>query len=273
MRHNALLLRRNATPSAHRWETMAMMTSQNGFRSDRVAPVPRATHLPRVRFNCRWRLVWSRPTLPEIWRGPWWAVGGGERRRERLGTRAVTGQWMMTDGLAGTKRGAIRRGEREREREREREYIKLRVQCTESAVKGVASKFCLGGGDGFIGTQAKPTYQGCGAVTFLVGSGSGEAFRLRLRLRVKLFGGSGSGQNVPAPAAPAPVLKSSYEPYLTSNTIFKNVKYQNMTSYWLDLEFECYFEWVPLKFVTHCHPRSVADTGEVTNSLGLRCQR
>ena len=131
--------------------------------------------------------------------------------------------------------------------------------------------------------------QGCGAVTFLVGSGSGsgsgEAFRLRLRLRlrVKLFGGSGSGsgsrQNVPAPAAPAPapapapMLKSSYDPYLTSNTIFKNVKCQNMTSYWLDLEFECYFEWVPLKFVTHCHPRSVADTGEVTNSLGLRCQR
>ena len=66
--------------------------------------------------------------------------------------------------------------------------------------------------------------QGCGAVTFLVGSGSGsgsgEAFRLRLRLRlrVKLFGGSGSGsrQNVPAPAAPAPapapMIKSSYEP-------------------------------------------------------------
>ena len=44
-----------------------------------------------------------------------------------------------------------------------------------------------------------PYWQGCGAVTFLVGSGSdsgsGEAFRLqlRLRLRVKLFGGSGSG--------------------------------------------------------------------------------
>ena len=66
--------------------------------------------------------------------------------------------------------------------------------------------------------------QGCGAVTFLVGSGSGsgsgEAFRLRLRLRlrVKLFGssgsGSGSGKNVPAPAAPAPapMTKSSYEP-------------------------------------------------------------
>ena len=88
--------------------------------------------------------------------------------------------------------------------------------------------------------------QGCGAVTFLVGSGSGsgsgEVFRLRLRLRlrVKLFGGSGSGsgsgQNVPAPAAPAPapapMLKSSYEPRMSSsNTIFKNVKYQNMTSY------------------------------------------
>ena len=45
----------------------------------------------------------------------------------------------------------------------------------------------------------KDRQQGCGAVTFLVGSGSGsgsgEAFRLRLRLRlrVKLFGGSGSG--------------------------------------------------------------------------------
>ena len=35
--------------------------------------------------------------------------------------------------------------------------------------------------------------QGCGAVTFFVGSGSGEVFRLRLRLRVKLFDGSGSG--------------------------------------------------------------------------------
>ena len=69
------------------------------------------------------------------------------------------------------------------------------------------------------------TNQGCGAVTFLVGSGSGsdsgEAFRLRLRLRlwVKLFGGSGSGsgsgQNGPAPAAPAPapapMIKSSYK--------------------------------------------------------------
>ena len=63
-------------------------------------------------------------------------------------------------------------------------------------------------------------YQGCGAVTFLVGSGSGsgEAFRLRLRLRlrVKLFGGSGSGsgsgQNVPAPTAPAPMIESSHEP-------------------------------------------------------------
>ena len=48
--------------------------------------------------------------------------------------------------------------------------------------------------------------QGCGAVTFLVGSGSGEAFRLRLRLRlrVKLFGGSGSGSGS--------MIKSTYEP-------------------------------------------------------------
>ena len=71
-------------------------------------------------------------------------------------------------------------------------------------------------------TSNIPYKQGCGAVTFLVGScsgsGSGAAFRLRLRLRfrVKLFGGSGSEQNVPAPAvpapAPAPMIKSSYEP-------------------------------------------------------------
>ena len=37
--------------------------------------------------------------------------------------------------------------------------------------------------------QTPAQNQGCGTVTFLVGSGSGEAFRLR----VKLFGGSGSG--------------------------------------------------------------------------------
>ena len=70
--------------------------------------------------------------------------------------------------------------------------------------------------------RKKAANQGCGAVTFLVGSGSGsgsrEAIRLRLRLRVKLFfgsgSGSGSGQNVPAPAAPAPapMIKSFYEP-------------------------------------------------------------
>ena len=59
------------------------------------------------------------------------------------------------------------------------------------------------------------TCQGCGAVTFLVGSGSGSGSReaFRLRLRVKLFDGSGSGQNLLAPAAPtpapAPMLKSS----------------------------------------------------------------
>ena len=92
--------------------------------------------------------------------------------------------------------------------------------------------------------------QGCGAVTFLVGSGSGSGsgeefrLRLRLRLRVKLFGGSGSGsgsgQNVPAPAAPAPapMLKSLYEPE-SAIRFFKNVKCKKTTSYWVDLEFEC----------------------------------
>ena len=88
--------------------------------------------------------------------------------------------------------------------------------------------------------------------------------RLRLRLRAKCTGSGGSGSGS---GSDAQVLIWA----LTSNTIFKNVKYQNMTSYSLDLEFECYFEWVPLKFVTHCHPRSVSDTGEVTNSLELRC--
>ena len=70
--------------------------------------------------------------------------------------------------------------------------------------------------------------QGCGAVTFFVGSGyasgsgSGQVFRLRLRLRVNLFDGSGSGSG-----SDAQVLIWA----LTSNTIFKTVKYQNMTSY------------------------------------------
>ena len=86
--------------------------------------------------------------------------------------------------------------------------------------------------------------------------------RLRLRFRAKCTGSGGSGSD-------AQVLIWA----LTSNTIFKNVQYQNMTSYWLDLEFESYFEWLPLKFVTHCHPKSVAGTGEVTNSSGLRCRR
>ena len=93
--------------------------------------------------------------------------------------------------------------------------------------------------------------QGCGAVTFLVGSGSGsgseEVFRLRLRC-----------------SSPHMSLNQQYD--------FQNCQISKYTSYWLDLEFECYFEWVPLKFVTHCHPTSVADTGEVTNSSGLRCR-
>ena len=90
-----------------------------------------------------------------------------------------------------------------------------------------STKFKVLGGR-VISTKNKNIYhnQGCGAVTFLVGSGSGsgsgEAIRLRLqlRLRVKLFcgsgSGSGSGQNVPDPAAPAPapapMIKSSYVP-------------------------------------------------------------
>ena len=65
---------------------------------------------------------------------------------------------------------------------------------------------CTCGGSVLVTTG----YQGCGAVTFLVGSGSdsgsGEAIRLRLRLRlqVKLFGGSGSGSGSDG--------QSSYEP-------------------------------------------------------------
>ena len=95
--------------------------------------------------------------------------------------------------------------------------------------------------------------QGCGAVTFLVGSGSGsgsgEVFRLRLRLqlRVKRFGGSGSGsgsgQNVPAPAAPAPapapMLKSLYEPEPAIRFFFSkmsNVKRRPLTDLNLSLK-------------------------------------
>ena len=116
--------------------------------------------------------------------------------------------------------------------------------------------------------------QGCGAVTFLVGSGSGsgEAIRLRLRLRlqVKLFGDSGSGQMYRLRlrlrwSSPHMSLNQQYD--------FQNAKYQNMISYRLGREFECYFEWVSLKFVTCCHPRPLADIREVTDSFGLRCLR
>ena len=67
--------------------------------------------------------------------------------------------------------------------------------------------------------------------------------RLRLRLLAKCAGSGGSGSGS---GSDAQVLIWAS----TTNTIFKNVKYQNMTSYWLDIEFECYFKWVPLKCVT-----------------------
>ena len=80
----------------------------------------------------------------------------------------------------------------------------------------------------------------------------------------------------PAPA-PAPAPGKMYRLRRlrlrwSSPHIFKNVKCQNMTSYWLVRKFECYFEWVSLKFVTRYHPRPLADIREVTDSFGLRCQ-
>ena len=90
--------------------------------------------------------------------------------------------------------------------------------------------------------------------------------RLRLRLRAKCTGSGGSGSGS---GSDDQVLIWA----LTSNTIFKNAKCQNMTSYWLGREFECFFEEVSLKFVTRCHPRPLADIGEVTDSFGLRCLR
>ena len=89
-------------------------------------------------------------------------------------------------------------------------------------------------------------------------------FRLRLRLRAKCTGSGGSGSGS---GSDVPVLIWA----LTNHTIFKNPKCQNMTSYWLGREFECYFEWVSLKFVTRCHPRPLADIGGATDSFGLRC--
>ena len=93
---------------------------------------------------------------------------------------------------------------------------------------------------------------------------SKNALRLRLRAKCTGSGGSGSGSG-----SDDQVLIWA----LISNAIFKNVNCQNMTSYWLRREFECYFEWVSLKFVTRCHPRPLADIREVTDSFGLRCLR
>ena len=70
--------------------------------------------------------------------------------------------------------------------------------------------------------------------------------RLRLRLRAKCTGsGSGSDDQVLIWA-------------LISNAIFKNVNCQNMTSYWLRREFECYFE---LSVFEICHSLSSKATG------------
>ena len=90
--------------------------------------------------------------------------------------------------------------------------------------------------------------------------------QLRLRLRAKCTGSGGSGSGS---GSDDQVLIWA----LTSNTIFKNAKYQYIIFYWLGREFECYFEWVSLKFVTRCHTRTLADIGEVTDSFGLRCLR
>ena len=83
--------------------------------------------------------------------------------------------------------------------------------------------------------------------------------RLRLRLRAKCTGSGGSGSGS---GSDAQILIWA----LTSNTIFKtsNIKIWPITDLTLSLIF---------LFVTHCHPRSVGDTGdgEVTYSLGLCC--
>ena len=94
----------------------------------------------------------------------------------------------------------------------------------------------------FFWKSRKPAKQGCGAVTFLVGSGSRLRLRgsipapapapapsktvrrLRLRLRAKCTGSGGSGSGS---GSDDQVLIWA----LTRNTIFKNVKCQNMTSY------------------------------------------
>ena len=60
--------------------------------------------------------------------------------------------------------------------------------------------------------------------------------RLRLRLRAKCTGSGGSGSD-------DQVLIWA----LTSNTIFKNAKCQNMTSYWLGRE----FEWMSVFEICH----------------------
>ena len=72
---------------------------------------------------------------------------------------------------------------------------------------------------------------------------SKTVLRLRLRLRAKCTGSGGSGSD-------DQVLIW----VLTSITIFKNAKCQNMTSYWLGSEFECYF----FSVFENCHSSSKA---------------
>ena len=71
--------------------------------------------------------------------------------------------------------------------------------------------------------------------------------RLRLRLRAKCTGSGGSGSGS---GSDDQVLIW----VLTSITIFKNAKCQNMTSYWLGSEFECDF----FSVFENCHSSSKA---------------
>ena len=75
----------------------------------------------------------------------------------------------------------------------------------------------------------------------------------RLRLRVKLFGGSGGSGSGSGSDDQALIWA------LTSNMISKNTKCQNMTSYWLGCEFECYILWTSGFEI--CHTLSSKATG------------
>ena len=192
---------------------------------------------------------------------PWWPSYGPNRDKTRNGTVLGQGASNAED------RKSLRLVVAELQR-----GCKIHIPYLERYSQGRGNYFEVGGGGQIspgvqTGMRSRDIFGRLrlrlrGSIPAPAPTPSKTVGQLRLRLRAKCTGSGGSGSD-------DQILIWA----LTTNTIFKNAKCQNMTSYWLGREFECYLERVPLKFVIRCHLRPLADIGDATDSFGLRCLR